>query len=315
MTTNRTSSVALSLLLVAGSAACETADEPDAYGRFEAREVAVSSEVGGPLLRFDVREGQRLAADAVVGRVDTVDLSLQRRELQSRTRSARARVEEVRARMASLEAELGTAREEHDRTVRLLRDDAATAERESRTRGRVRALEEQVRAARSQAEAAREEAAALEARAEQVEERIRRSHVRNPTAGTVLATYAEPGELVQAGAPLYRIAPLDTLLLRAYVDGAQLTRVRIGRTVRVQYDVGPDARRSVDGLVRRVAPEAEFTPTPIQTRDERTDLVYAVEIAVPNPEGALKIGMPGELFLSDGTEGGAGDAEGPEAGP
>ena len=51
------------------------------------------------------------------------------------------------------------------------------------------------------------------------------------------------------------------------------------------------------GIVRWVSPKAEFTPTPVQTRDERADLVYAVKIAVPNGRGTLKIGMPADLAL------------------
>ena len=125
-------------------------------------------------------------------------------------------------------------------------------------------------------------------------DQIRRSRVANPVTGTVLATYAKAGEVVQAGQPLYRVASLDTVELRAYVDEAQLARVRLGTGADVTYDAG-GGRRTVRGAVAWVASEAEFTPTPIQTRDERTSLVYAVKIRVPNPNGALKIGMPADV--------------------
>jgi HlyD family secretion protein len=73
--------------------------------------------------------------------------------------------------------------------------------------------------------------------------------------------------------------------------------VRIGQRVQVQVDGGEDARASFPGTVTWIASQAEFTPTPIQTREERTEQVYAVQIRVPNPNGVLKIGMPGELVL------------------
>jgi HlyD family secretion protein len=85
------------------------------------------------------------------------------------------------------------------------------------------------------------------------------------------------------------------MTLRAYITGTQLSRVRIGESATITYDIGDDALGSRDGVVTSVADKAEFTPTPIQTREERAEFVYAVEIDVPNPDGALKIGMPAEV--------------------
>jgi HlyD family secretion protein len=102
--------------------------------------------------------------------------------------------------------------------------------------------------------------------------------------------------VVQPGQPLYKVADLDTLELRAYVTGEQLASVRLGQRVQVRVDDG-DALRTIPGTVTWVSATAEFTPTPVQTRDERADLVYAVKIRVPNPDGALKIGMPGDVTL------------------
>jgi HlyD family secretion protein len=102
---------------------------------------------------------------------------------------------------------------------------------------------------------------------------------------------------VQPGQPLYRIANLDTLVLRAYVSGAQLAAVRIGQRVDVNVTREGAAMLSVPGVVTWVASKAEFTPTPVQTRDERADLVYAIKVRVANPDGALKIGMPADLTL------------------
>ena len=139
--------------------------------------------------------------------------------------------------------------------------------------------------------------ASSEARVAQLRDRIDRSRVVNPRAGTVLATYAREGEVVQAGRPLYRIAGLDTLVLRAYVTASQLAAVRIGQAVEVRVD-GGDALVALPGTVSWISASAEFTPTPIQTREERGDLVYAVKIRVPNPDGALKIGMPGDVTFA-----------------
>jgi biotin carboxyl carrier protein len=160
------------------------------------------------------------------------------------------------------------------------------------------AAQAQLSAARAQVQVVQRELGSVQARIEQIEDEIRKSRVQNPTPGTVLATYVEPGEFVQPGQPLYKVADLAQMTLRAYVTGAQLAGLRIGEPVQVQYDLGARERATRAGRVSWIAAEAEFTPTPIQTREERTDQVYAVKVQVPNPDGALKIGMPGELVVA-----------------
>ena len=297
MTIHRFASTALvaAALLLAG---CRE-DEPDAYGNFEAAEVVVSAEGPGRLLRFEPRAGDPLAAGAVVAVIDTTDLSLRTHELASQEAASRTRAAEAEAQTGVLQAQLATAREEHARTLRLYRAEAATAQQLNLAEGEVRVLEARIRAARAQTETVRQEAGSVQARTAQVQEQIRRSQVVNPVPGTVLATYAEAGEFVQPGQPLYKVADLRTLTLRAYVSGAQLAAVRIGQRVTVQADGAEGERLRFPGTVAWISSQAEFTPTPIQTREERTDQVYAVEVRVPNPDRVLKIGMPGELVLPD----------------
>jgi HlyD family secretion protein len=287
-------------VLAMALAACRK-EQPDAYGNFEAEEVVVSAELGGRLLRFAVSEGDRLTAGAEVALIDTATLTLQREEIVAQRGASRARTTEAQAQIGVLQAQLATAEREYERTRRLYRAEAATAQQLSQTGGEVRVLRERIRAAEAQIGTVREEASGTESRLAQVSEQLGKSRVINPVAGTVLTTYAEPGELVQGGTPLYRIADLDTLTLRAYVSGAQLAAVRIGGPVQVRIDAGRDQLDTLPGRLSWVASQAEFTPTPIQTADERTDQVYAVKVRVPNRGGVLKIGMPGELILPGGS--------------
>ena len=229
----------------------------------------------------------------------TTALALRTAELASQEAATVTRTREAQAQIGVLQAQLATAREEHARTRRLYRAEAATAQQLNLAEGEVRVLEARIAAARAQAEGARQEVGGVAARTAQLQDQIRRSQVVNPAAGTVLTTYASAGEFVQPGQPLYKVADLRTLTLRAYVSGAQLTAVRIGQRVTVQVDGDEeDERLRFPGTVTWISSEAEFTPTPIQTREERTEQVYAVEVRVPNPDGVLKIGMPGELVLA-----------------
>lgn len=283
-------------------AACGPGDEPDAYGTFEANEVTVSAESAGRLLRFAPREGNRLSAGHIVGIIDTTSVVLQRRELLSRRGAAQARAAEVDAQIDVLAAQLETAAEEFGRFSRLHADEAATARQVNLQEGEVRALERRIDAARISRTAALQEAAAIDDQLAQADRRLADHRIENPLDGTVLTTYVSSGELVRAGQPLYDVASLDTLTLRAYVTGDQLANVRLGAPVTVTYDIRDGELATRTGTVASVADEAEFTPTPIQTRDERADFVYAVEIVVPNEDGALKIGMPGEAVFGTADE-------------
>lgn len=279
------------------AAACDN-DEPDAYGNFEATEVVVSAEVGGQLIRFDVVEGARLMAHVDVGLLDTTQTALQLAELRAQRSAGQAQTGQTQAQANALQAQLRSAEREYARTQRLFEDEAATAQQLEQMRSQVEVLREQIRAARQQTTGSQEQTGVTDARIAQLQDRLNRSRIRSPIPGTVLATYVNAGELIQPGQPLFRIADLDTLVLRAYVAGAQLAQLRLGQQVQVRFDAAAGERGTLPGTVSWIASSAEFTPTPIQTRDERADLVYAVKVRVANAGGVLKIGMPGELQLS-----------------
>ena len=217
------------------------------------------------------------------------------------------------AQRSALQAQLEIAQRNHERTQRLFAQQAATAqqldqaERDHRVlqdqlaaqdqqiaaQGRqVAAGDAQIAAAQQQQRTARTQVAAADAQLAQLDDRIRRTAVTNPSAGTVLVTYVKSGEIVQPGQPLYTIADVGVVDVRAYVSEPQLPSVKIGGMARVTVDAGDGRRQTLNGTVSWISTQAEFTPTPIQTRDERADLVYAVKIRVPNPDGLLKIGMP-----------------------
>ncbi|HET7457285.1 MAG TPA: HlyD family efflux transporter periplasmic adaptor subunit, partial [Gemmatimonadaceae bacterium] len=207
---------------------------------------------------------------------------------------------EVGEQLRVLEVQRDIAQRVYERTRRLHDERAATAQQLDQAERDYRTLVAQIAAVRAQRQSARMDVASSDARVAQIRDRIAKSSVVNPQTGTVLTTYARAGEVVQAGQPLYKIADLDTLVLRAYVSGKQLASLRLGQPVQVRADQsGGAAGRSIPGTVTWIASSAEFTPTPVQTRDERADLVYAVKIRVANPDGVLKIGMPGDVTLSD----------------
>jgi HlyD family secretion protein len=290
--------VSLPLVLLLG--AC-TDDDTAAWGTFEAEEVTVASQASGPVLRMAVREGDTVQAGQVIAEIDAGPLALQRDELEARRATVSSRLGEVSAQRAALDAQLELARREEGRMRRLADAQAATPQQVDRAEREVAVLEAQLEGIAAARATIGREAAAIGTQVAQLDDRVTRSVVHAPLGGTVLVRLAEPGEVVAPGRPMVVMAALDTLTFRAWVSGAQLPELRLGAAVVVRTDDGGGTLREYPGAVTWIADRAEFTPTPIQTRDERVTQVYAVKVRVANPEGTLKIGMPGELVLPAAT--------------
>ncbi len=297
----RRTSLAGGLLAIVATASCRDGKKPDAYGNIEAVEVVVGSQVAGQLTSFTPNEGSALSAGAVVGVVDTSALVLQLQQaIDQRTVSA-SRVEEVARQAGVLEAQRTIAQRNYDRIKRLFDQQAATAQQLDQAERDYRTLVAQIAATGAQRQTAARDVSASDSRTAQIRDQLRRTRVVNPVSGTVLTTYTRAGEFVQLGQPLYKIANLDTVELRAYVSESQLADVKLGRSVTVTADAGTGTRRGFPAVVSWISSRAEFTPTPIETRDQRTTLVYAIKLRVPNPGGVLKIGMPADVELGPVT--------------
>ena len=287
---------ALAAIVALAAIGCNGGTTPDAYGNFEATEVVVSAQTSGQVERFTPVEGMQLAAGADVALIDTTQLALQQQQIEAQRNAANERETQASRQLNVLLVQRDVSQRTYERTQRLKAEQAATAQQLDQAEREYRTLLAQIEAARAQTKSVGMEAASADAQVAQIRERITKSRVTNPSAGTVLATYARAGEVVQPGTPLYRIANLDTLELRAYISEPQLSSFRVGQTVNVHVDRGGSIM-TLPGTISWVSSRSEFTPTPVQTRDERADLVYAIKVRVANHDGALKIGMPADLSL------------------
>lgn len=295
--TRLTSLLALVLAPVAFGA-CSGNGEPDAFGNFEAEEVVVAAEAPGQIRRLDALEGRVLAAGEEVGLIDTTQLALERDQLAAQRRALANQRREVERQAEALEVQREIAERAWQRTQRLFEGGAATAAQRDAAERDARVLTAQASGARVGLERIGSELAGLDARYAAVEDRLRRTRITNPVRGTVLAHYARAGEMIQTGQALYRVADLDTLTLRAYISGGQLAQVKLGDRVTVHVDGADGTLAAREGTIAWISARSEFTPTPVQTRDERADLVYAIKIRVANPDGALKVGMPGDVTFT-----------------
>lgn len=280
------------LVMVSG---CSNEEQSDGYGQFEADETTISAKATGELLSFTATEGQSISGGQTVGLIDTTQLDLKREELLSQKHAAVSRIENIDAEIAVQQEQLQTARKTLDRLQALKKDKATTDQQYDEASGKVNTIEKQILALQTQKKSVKAEIQSVEARLNQIRQQLKDARIVNPINGTVLTTFVEPYELVSLGQPLYRIANLDTLVLRAYVSGAQLPELKLGQDVTVMVDKNAEENRQLGGQISWIASEAEFTPKMIQTKEERVTQVYAVEVRVPNLDGLLKIGMPGEV--------------------
>lgn len=270
----------------------------DASGAFEAVETIVSSEASGVLKEFNVEEGQTLQADQQVGYVDSLQLFLKKKQLQAQIAAVLSRRPEIKSQVASLKSQLKSAEKDQQRYIALVKEDAAPQKKLDDINTQVEVLKSQIAAMESSlnitSNSITEEAQPVSVQIEQINDQLLKCRVINPVNGTVLVKYAEANEVTTPGKPLYKIADMSVLTLRAYITGDQLVKVKTGQQVKVLVDKEEKASTVYDGKIEWISDKAEFTPKTIQTREERADKVYAIKIAVKN-DGSLKLGMYAEV--------------------
>lgn len=301
------------LLLTILAVSCkDNGPEIDASGVFESDEVIVSAEQSGKLLSFPIKEGDSLQKGAQVGNIDINNVILQKQQVQASIQALRQKttnpgpqIELVRRQLAVQESQLAQQQREKARTENLLKADAATQKQLDDINSQIDMLQKQIAVSRQQIALDNSNIATqnrtitseqdpLEKSVATIQDQINKGQVINPITGTVLTKYALEGEMTTMGKALYKIANLDTLTLRAYATGAQLTTIRLNGLVKVYTDLGAKKYREYTGQVYWISDKSEFTPKTIQTKDERANLVYAIKIRVKN-DGYLKIGMYGEV--------------------
>ena len=312
--------VVLALVLPLAVACGKDEKDPNrlaSSGHVEATDVRISTKVGGRLEHFPIQEGDAVTAGQVLGRIETVDTELAIAQGRAERSAAEAELslrlagpsrEEIGQAQANVEraqADLAGAQKDLERMQGLLDRGSGTtkARDDARTRRDVAAatLEGQREALRRlKAGSRREEIAAARAHVAtgdaaiaQLEQRLRDATVTSPLAGVITEKLAEPGELLQAGAPLCVVTDLAHAWVTVYVPGPDLERLRMGQPATIVTDNG----QTRQGRINFIASQAEFTPKNVQTRDERVKLVYEVKIAFDNRDGLFKPGMPAEARL------------------
>lgn len=288
-------------LLALFSACGNGAPKYDATGTFETTEVLVSAEASGRLLYFDIEEGMLLKAGEEIGVVDTVQLYLKKLQLEASIKSVEEQRPDILKQVAATKEQISAAGRERNRVANLLKVGAANQKQLDDAEDLLEVLRKQLVAQNSTLSNSHQsltwQSSSVGIQVAQVEDQLKKCHITSPITGTVLAKYAEAGELTAMGTPLFKVADTEQMYLRAYITSEQLSQVKLGQKVTVFSDYGTDEHKQYPGVVTWISDTSEFTPKTILTKNERANLVYAVKIAVHN-DGLLKIGMYGGVELN-----------------
>jgi len=287
--------IGISLAMAFLTSACnQNGDESDAYGNFEATEYMISAENSGKILSLDLDEGDVFTNEEQVGLIDTTQLFLQREQLKAQKQAIASGVKNILSRIAVYQEQIAILKKDKTRIDQMFADGAATSKEVDDINGNILLAQKQIQAVKTENAKVLGELENVDRKIEALSDLIGKSVIYIPQAATVLEKYHEEFEMVNMGTPLFKLADLRTLDLRAYISGDQLTDVKIGQEVKVLIDKNKEEYHTLKGKVIWISSQSEFTPKIIQTKEERVKLVYAIKVKVKN-DGRLKIGMPGEI--------------------
>lgn len=268
---------------------------PNPSGTLEATQIDLGSTLPARIAAVLVNEGDAVSKGDTLVQLDTALLRLQRAQTAAYRASLDAQVRVARDNQSQAQDNLKLQELTLARLAQLVEQGSVTRQQydEAQTRRDVAAA--QVSASRHQLDALAAEGVKLDAGLSVMDRQISDGTILSPIDGTVLLRNVEPGEVVTMGGTLLRIANLEQLKLRVYLDVEDVDLVSLGQQVDVLVDAL--AGQSLKGNISWISAEAEFTPKNAQTRKARSQLVYAIKLNVPNTGGHLHIGMPAEIRL------------------
>jgi HlyD family secretion protein len=318
----------LALVAIAGSAGCRSTDPNQPLvlnGRLEAPLVDLAPRVSGRILEVRVREGDRVKAGDVLIRLDLAETAIAVQRDEQSVQSAEARFRDLASgsrapEVAAAEADVTEKRTAVDLAKRELDRQSFVRERQvgnqrdldravadfERTQAALAASQERLRLVRDgfrkwQTEQARVEVDRARSVLEQSQTVARESEIRAPADGVILHRLAEPGQLLGPGQPGLTMAFGDRLYVRTFIPETRLGAVRQGQAVEVRVDAYPG--RTFAAKVTEISPDAEFTPKPVETREERVNLVYAAKVDLDAGWSApLVPGQPAEVVVTGVTQ-------------
>lgn len=264
-------------------------------GHIEGTEIRVSAETTGRVVESAANEGQTVAGDELLVRLDDGDLRAQLAKGRAELAAIEAERVRVKEQLSTWQHNLRTAERDLQRYEEMQQSELVSPQQLSKVedrvreaRGRVKELEAALAEARARLDAAREQL-------EWLRLQLDKTRIRAPLSATVLIKGLEQGELATPGSVAAVLVDMSRLELKVYVPERDLGKIRLGMPARVRVDAFPD--RYFDATVTKVDQRAQFTPRDIHMPEERVRMVFGVTLSLENEGGYLKPGMPADAWL------------------
>lgn len=307
------------LFLAAAGCKDENKNIIDASGNIESTDVIVSSKVTGQVESIIFDEGKRVKSGDTVMIIDHEDLELKLAQAEALVDAAKAKLnllkngarkEDIQLAENSLdqsEINLETSKKDFQRMKELYDSKTITKKQFEDAKAKYQLSQSQFNSAKQnlmkikkfarpeevkQAEANLKSQQAL---ANVLKKSISDSYIISPISGIITQKFVEKGETVSMLSSLFKVSELETVKLIIYVSETDLGKIKLGQNAEVVSDTYPD--KKYKGSIIYISPEAEFTPKNIQTKDERTKLVFKVKIKIDNQDFELKSGMPADASI------------------
>jgi HlyD family secretion protein len=312
--------VALAALLIAGLATrgfglfgARQPMELALSGNVDIRQVDLGFRVAGRIAGISFDEGARVAAGAVLARLDAepYEASAEAARAQVGVNAAALakqrngnRLQDIAQAAALLDqaqATLSRTKADFERYAILVKTDTVTrssydSNREAyqTAQGKVAAATEalslqQAGARQEDIDTAAAQLSLAKAQSDKADTDLADTVLRAPNDGVILTRAREPGAIAQSGDTLITLTIDRPMRVRAYVDESDLGRISPGMAAEVTTDSNT---KTYHGSIGYIAPTAEFTPKTVQTHDLRTDLVYRLRVIVDDPDDGLRQGQP-----------------------
>ncbi|MES2913560.1 MAG: HlyD family efflux transporter periplasmic adaptor subunit [Pseudomonadota bacterium] len=259
-------------------------------GRIEAAGVDVATEIAGRVTEIAVNEGDRVARDQIVARLDaaTAEAAVNRAEAEAERAGQAVAVAE--AALAAQEADLTFARLEFDRTAALADADVASHRAHQLSQQALAAAEAGLASRTAGVAEATAAVRAAEAALDSTRIALGRTVIAAPVAGTVLYRLVETGAVIPAGGRIVTLLDLSDVTMTVFLPAGDAGRLVLGDEARVILDAMPET--VVPMTVSFVSPDAQFTPKTVETDAERERLMFRIELRAPADLGERLGGRP-----------------------
>ena len=301
-------------------------DENDGMGHFETDEATITAMASGELTLLNVAKGQMVEKGMIVGMIENTQLLMQREELRSsleqleadqqlsiaRNESARRKLEDLEKQATSFRQQIADVENEKEHYAELYEKGVVARNQVEAFDIRLDMLHKQLALIEEQigntvisdddnrhisSDDATLRSSELRSQIAQIDNQLTGIHVSSPITGTVIEKTAEMGDQVSAGMPLFKVADLSKMTLRAYLSSKTTEQLNLGQKVKVAVETSIGNPRLYDGIVMWISQNAEFSGKP--TSDGNVDdAMHAVKVSVIN-DGKITIGMKGRLIVEE----------------